>query len=183
MISFAGISGSLRKDSYNTKLLRNLQELLPPGVTLNILSIRDIPLYNGDEDLPLAKKRPKAVESFREKLAQAQGLVIVSPEYNYSIPGVLKNAIDWASRGEDSPLLRKPVAVMGATTGMWGTSRMQLGFNAVFQFLDMRPVFKPEILIARAQEKFDAHGFLIDDKAKQLIREKLIALKELVMQA
>jgi chromate reductase len=183
MISFAGISGSLRKDSYNTKLLRNLKELMPPGTRLDILSIQDIPLYNGDDDLPIAKKRPRAVETFRDKLAQAQALVIVSPEYNYSIPGVLKNALDWASRGEDSPLLRKPVALMGATPGMWGTSRMQLSFHAIFQYLDMKPVYKPEILIARAKEKFDAHGFLTDEKAKEFIKEKLEALRQLVSQA
>ncbi len=182
MIRFAGISGSLRKDSFNTKLLRNLKELLPVGVTLDILPINDIPMYNGDNDLPLAKERPRVVSTFRENLAKADALVIVSPEYNYSIPGVLKNAIDWASRGEDSPLIKMPVAVMGATTGMWGTSRMQLGFHAVFQFLEMRPVYKPEILIAKAKEKFDAHGFLKDDKAKELIREKLANLQKLVMQ-
>ncbi len=182
-ITFAGISGSLRKDSYNTKLLRNLKELLPTDVRLDILSIEDIPLYNGDFDLPAVKQRPKAVVAFREKLAMATGIVIVSPEYNYSIPGVLKNAIDWASRGEDSPLLHKPVALMGATPGMWGTARMQLAFNSVFQFLDMRPVYKPEILVAQAKEKFDSHGFLKDDKAKELIRKKLESLKTLAMQA
>jgi chromate reductase len=182
-ITLAGLSGSLRKDSYNTKLLRNLKELLPVGVHLDIISIAEIPMYNGDLDLPIAKKRPVPVETFRNKLAGARGIVIVSPEYNYSIPGVLKNAIDWASRGEDSPLLKKPVAVMGATPGMWGTARMQLAFNAVFQFLDMKPVFKPEILIAQAKDKFDSHGFLKDEKAKELIRKKLESLKELIMQA
>ena len=182
-IKLAGISGSLRKDSYNTKLLRNLKELLPYDVSLDLISIADIPMYNGDLDLPISKKRPPVVEAFRNKLADADGLVLVSPEYNYSIPGVLKNAIDWASRGEDSPLLRKPVAVMGVTPGMWGTTRMQIAFNAVFQFLDMRPVYKPEILIAQAKDKFDSHGFLKDEKAKELIKKKLESLKELIMQA
>jgi len=182
-ITFAGISGSLRKDSYNTKLLKNLAELLPVGVKMEVLSIADIPLYNADLDVPSAKERPKAVTIFRDKLANAKGIVIVSPEYNYSIPGGLKNAIDWASRGEDSPLIRKPVAVMGATPGNWGTVRMQLAFHAVFQFLDMRPVLKPEILVAQAKDKFDSHGFLKDEKAKELIRKKLEALKNLAMQA
>ena len=182
-IKIAGISGSLRRDSFNTKLLRNLKELLPYDVSLELISITDIPMYNGDLDLPIAKKRPSTVETFRNKLAASQGVIIVSPEYNYSIPGVLKNAIDWASRGEDSPLLRKPVAVMGATTGMWGTSRMQLAFNAIFQFLDMKPVYKPEILIAKAEDKFDSHGFLKDEKAKELIKKKLQSLKDAIMQA
>jgi chromate reductase len=92
----------------------------------------------------------------------------------------LKNAIDWASRGEDSPLLHKPVAVMGATPGMWGTVRMQLAFQAVFLFLDMKPVQKPEVLIAGAATKFDSTGRLTDEKAIDLIKRKLEALKKLV---
>ena len=156
--------------------------LLPEGVTMEITSIADIPLYNADFDLPAAKERPPAVTEFRTILSRADGIVIVSPEYNYSIPGGLKNAIDWASRGEDSPLLRKPVAVMGATPGMWGTVRMQLGFQAVFLFLDMKPVLKPEVLVASANTKFDKDGKLIDEKAAELVKKKLAALKELVLQ-
>ena len=182
-IHFAGISGSLRKDSFNTRLLKNLPELLPEGVTLEILTIADIPLYNADLDLPASKERPAVVKTFRDKLAAAKGLIIVSPEYNYSIPGGLKNAIDWASRGEDSPLLKKPIAVMGATPGMWGTIRMQAAFHSVFQFLDMKPVYKPEILVAQAKDKFDEHGNLTDEKARELIRKKLEGLKALVLQA
>jgi chromate reductase, NAD(P)H dehydrogenase (quinone) len=181
-IHFVGISGSLRKDSFNTMLLNNAMELLPEGVTMEIASIADIPLYNADFDLPAAKERPHSVTAFRTALSHADGIVIVSPEYNYSIPGGLKNAVDWASRGEDSPLLRKPVAVMGATPGMWGTVRMQLAFHAVFQFLDMKPVQKPEVLIASAQTKFDKQGKLTDEKARDLIKRKLGALKELVLQ-
>lgn len=181
-LHFTGISGSLRKDSFNTKLLNNVVQLLPEEVTMEIISIADIPIYNGDMDLPIAKGRPEPVNKFRETLAKADGIILVSPEYNYSIPGVLKNAIDWASRGEDSPLLRKPVALMGATPGMWGTSRMQLAFLAVFQFLDMKPVLKPEVMIASAATKFDAEGKLTDEKAIDLITKKLSALKQLVLQ-
>jgi chromate reductase, NAD(P)H dehydrogenase (quinone) len=181
-LHFAGISGSLRKDSYNTKLLQAVTELLPTDVSMEILSIADIPLYNADHDLPAASARPAVVQKFRDALAKADGLVIVSPEYNYSIPGGLKNAIDWASRGQDSPLLRKPIAVMGATPGMWGTIRMQIAFHAVFLFLDMKPVYKPEILVAEADKKFDKTGKLTDDTAKDLIRKKLQALKELILQ-
>src|SRR5205085_12042973 len=110
-IRFAGISGSLRRDSFNTSLLNNISKLAPSGVLFDILSIADIPLYNADLDYPTSKERPPSVAAFRDKLAKASGLVIVSPEYNYSIPGGLKNAIDWASRGGDSPLLHKPVAI------------------------------------------------------------------------
>ena len=148
---------------------------------MGIVSIADQPLYNADLDLPAAKQRPPMVQQFREALATADGFVFVSPEYNYSIPGGLKNAIDWASRGEDSPLLNKPVAVMGATPGMWGTVRMQTAFLPVFTFLNMKPILKPEILIAQAAKKFDAQGKLTDDKAKDLIRQKLDALRELIL--
>lgn len=179
---FVGISGSLRKNSFNTMLLHNAKELLPESVTMEMISFADIPVYNADLDLPTVQQRPAPVAAFREALAKADGLVIVSPEYNYSIPGGLKNAIDWASRGEDSPLLKKPVALMGATPGMWGTVRMQLAFQSVFIFLDMKPVLKPEVLIASANKKFDEQGRLTDEKAKDLIRKKLTALKELVQQ-
>jgi chromate reductase, NAD(P)H dehydrogenase (quinone) len=181
-VHLIGISGSLRKGSFNTMLLHNVMDLLPEGVTMEIVSFADIPIYNADLDLPIAQERPGSVVAFRNVLAKADGLVIVSPEYNYSIPGGLKNAIDWASRGEDSSLLKKPVALMGATPGMWGTVCMQLAFQSVFIFLDMKPVLKPEVLIASASKKFDDQGKLTDEKAKDLIKRKLTALKELVLQ-
>jgi chromate reductase len=180
-VHLIGMSGSLRKNSFNTFLLHAVQELLPENVTMGIVSIAAQPLYNADLDLPLATERPAVIQQFRKVLTAADGLVIVSPEYNYSIPGGLKNAIDWASRGEDSPLLNKPVAVMGATPGMWGTVRMQTAFLPVFTFLNMKPVLKPEILIAQATKKFDTQGKLTDDKAKDLIKRKLQVLKELIL--
>jgi len=179
-IQLVGISGSLRKGSYNTMLLKAALQLLPTDVSMEIISIEDIPLYNADLDLPAAKQRPKTVEHFRKMLTDADGILISSPEYNYSIPGGLKNAIDWASRGEDSPLLRKPIAVIGATTGLWGTTRMQLAFHNVFLYLDMKPVYKPEVLVAQAEKKFDKGGSLIDEMAKKLLIQKLEALKELI---
>jgi len=179
-IQFVGLSGSLRKGSFNTMLLNAAAHLLPTDVSMEIMSIEGIPLYNADLDLPAAKQRPASVEHFRKMLTDADGIVIASPEYNYSIPGGLKNAIDWASRGEDSPLLRKPVAVIGATTGLWGTARMQVAFHNVFLFLDMKPVYKPEVLVAQAEKKFDAKGNLTDEMAKKLLRQKLEALKELI---
>jgi chromate reductase len=180
-LHLVGISGSLRKNSYNTFLLHAATELLPDDVTMEIASIADQPLYNQDLDLPLAKERPSIIQQFRDLLTKADGLLIVSPEYNYSIPGGLKNAIDWASRGEDSPLLKKPVAVMGATPGLWGTVRMQTAFLPVFTFLNMKPVLKPEVLVAQAKTKFDTKGNLTDEIAKDLVREKLQALKHLIL--
>lgn len=179
-IQLVGLSGSLRKGSYNSLLLNAAAQLLPTDVSMEIISIADIPLYNADLDLPAAKQRPEVVEHFRKMLADADGILISSPEYNYSIPGGLKNAIDWASRGEDSPLLRKPIAVIGATTGLWGTTRMQMAFHNVFLFLDMKPVYKPEVLVAQAEKKIDKVGNLIDETTKKLIRQKLEALKEMI---
>lgn len=178
-IHFLGISGSLRKGSYNTSLLNAAARLLPEGVTMDTISIADIPLYNGDLDLPVVAERPEPVRRLREAMARADGLVLVSPEYNYSIPGTLKNAIDWASRGEDSPMLHKCVAVMGATPGLWGTVRMQLAFHPVFQFLNMRAVLKPEVLVNQAATKFDEAGNLTDEKSIELVRKKLEALKKI----
>lgn len=174
-IQLAGISGSLRKGSYNSALLRTVAELLPEHMTMKILSIADIPLYNADLDRPAAAERPTAVTLFREELAKTDAVLIVSPEYNYSIPGGLKNAIDWASRGEDSPLMGKPIAVMGATQGLWGTVRMHIAFQPVFQFLNMKPLYRPEILVARAKDKFDASLRLTDPTTLDLIHKHLKA--------
>ena len=179
-VQLVGLSGSLRKGSYNTMLLKAALQLMPIDVSMEIISIKDIPLYNADLDLPAAKQRPEAVEHFRKMLTDADGILISSPEYNYSIPGGLKNAIDWASRGEDSPLLRKPVAVIGATTGLWGTTRMQLAFHNIFLYLDMKPVYKPEVLVAQAEKKFDKNGNLIDEMSKKILKQKLEALKEMI---
>ena len=167
--------------SYNTMLLNEVTQMLPEGVTMEIARYDAVPLYNADLDTPSAEKRPPAVQEFRTKLAAADALVIVSPEYNYSIPGGLKNAIDWASRGDDSPLMHKPVALMGVTPGMWGTVRMQLAFHAVFQFLNMKAVYKPEVLINQAKSKFNGHGKLADEATKEIVRKQLSALRELVM--
>ncbi len=179
-IQLVGLSGSLRTGSYNTLLLKAAAQLLPTDVSMEIISIADIPLYNADLDLPAAKQRPEVVEHFRKVLADADGILISSPEYNYSVPGGLKNAIDWASRGEDSPLLRKPIAVIGATTGLWGTTRMQMAFHNVFLFLDMKPVYKPEVLVAQAEKKFDKDGNLTDETTKKLVKQKLEALKQMI---
>jgi len=154
-------------------------ELLPEGMTGEIVPIDGLPLYNADLDDPV-QERPAPVRRFRDALARADALVIASPEYNYSIPGGLKNAIDWASR-EDSPMVNKPVALMGATGGLWGTVRMQQAFRPVFQYLNMQPVNKPEVLVAQAPKKFDANGRLTDEPTRQLIAQQLQALKELTL--
>ena len=178
-IHIVGFSGSLRKGSFNTQLLHAAKEVLPEGMTMEIISFKDIPVYNGDDDIPEVPKRPDSVEAFRAAIAGADGILIVTPEYNYSIPGPLKNAIDWASRGDDSPLFHKPVALMGATPGMWGTTRSQLALEPVFHTLKMKPVGKPEVFVNNAGEKFK-DGKLADEKTIAAVKKHLEAFKTLI---
>ena len=178
-IHIVGISGSLRNGSYNTALLKSAHSLLPESTTLEIAEIGNLPFYNADIDGEL---RPESVKQFRSMLSKADGFLFAIPEYNYSFPGVFKNAIDWASRGMDSPLLNKPVGVMGATNGIWGTTRMQQSIRPVFQAMNMFPVNKPEVYISQANAKFDAQGILIDEKTKEIVRQHLVALKNLILQ-
>ncbi len=181
-IHIAGFCGSLRKDSYNKKLLLIAQNLLEAdGCTFQLLST-DLPAYNADHDLPLAQNRPEAVNQCRQQLQEADGILIVSPEYNYSFPGHLKNALDWASRGSDSPLRKKPVAVIGASTSITGTARMQIEFLSIFSYMDMKPVYQPELLIADAANKFDVEGQLTNLKSLQLLRKKLAGLQQLILE-
>ncbi|GHT78775.1 NAD(P)H-dependent FMN reductase [Bacteroidia bacterium] len=175
-LKIAGICGSLRKDSYNKKLLQAAADLLPEGMELLMVGFDTIPLYNEDLDTPNAIP-PEIVTAFRTALADADGLLIVSPEYNYSIPGGLKNALDWASRGKESPLKGKPVSLMGATPGAWGTVRMQLAFLPFFRLFDMKLVMQPEILVAQVHTKFDEKGNFTDEMAKKFIRQNLENLK------
>jgi chromate reductase len=174
-IHVLGISGSLRKGSYNTRLLAAASELLPEGMTLETFDLSHIPLYNDDVR---AVGFPKPVQQFRERIAVADALLIATPEYNFSIPGVLKNAIDWASRPPDPPLSGKPVAMMGASTGNFGTVRAQMHLRQVCVFCNMFPLNKPEVLLMRSREKFDAGGRLTDETARGLIRDLLLALAE-----
>lgn len=176
---FVGISGSLRKGSYNTSLLRAAESLLPVSVTFESAEIGELPMFNTDLESPDQLGR---VAKFREILRTADALVISSPEYNYSIPGVLKNAIDWASRGKDSPLLNKPVAILGASPGMLGTARMQMHLRQVFLYNNMIPVNKPEVFVSQAQTKFDPEGNLTDEKTRQTIRQQMEALFVLAKQ-
>ncbi|HWS82684.1 MAG TPA: NAD(P)H-dependent oxidoreductase [Ktedonobacteraceae bacterium] len=173
-IHIVGFAGSLRKKSYNRSLLRGAQDLLPDGATLEIISIDEIPLFNQDvEDLG----DPEPVKVFKEKIRQADALLIATPEYNYSVSGVLKNAFDWASRPPgQSVLTGKPTAIMGASPGQFGTVRAQLHLRQSLLDVNAQTVNKPEVLINHAAQKFDADGNLIDEKARQLIRALLDAL-------
>lgn len=175
VIKVLGISGSLRKGSYNTMALRAAQGMVPEGMTLETAEIGDLPLYNDDIR---AAGYPPVVQAFRQKLAAADALLFVTPEYNYSVPGVLKNAIDWGSRPPDQPFDGKPVAMMGASQGQLGTARAQYHLRMMCVFLDMRPLNRPEVFIGEAQKKFDAQGKLTDAATGEWIGKLLVALRD-----
>jgi len=174
-VSILGIAGSLRRGSYNRFALRAAQKLAPRGVAIDIFELDGIPLYNQDQE----KEPPAKVTDLKARIRAADAVLLVTPEYNYSIPGVLKNAIDWASRPYgDSAWAGKPVAVMGASIGALGTARAQYHLRQCFVFLDMDPVNQPEVMIGGAQQRFDPQGNLTDETSRKLITELLGALAE-----
>ncbi len=173
-VTVLGICGSLRAGSFNKAALRTAIELKPASMTIETADIGSIPLYNEDVR---ALRFPPPVEKLRAQIAAADALLFVTPEYNYSMPGVLKNAIDWASRPPDQPFAGKPVAMMGAGAGMAGTARAQYDLRRCCVFLDMHPLNKPEVLIGQAQTKFDEQGRLTDEVARNLIRDLMAALE------
>lgn len=168
-----GFAGSLRKDSYNKSLLRAALELLPEDAELEVFDLEGIPLYNQDlEDQPTEK-----VKEFKAKIRAADAILIVTPEYNYSIPGVLKNAIDCASRPYgDNAFAHKPVAIMGASPGMIGTARAQYHLRQCFVFLSCFALNQPEVMVPFAQEKIDKDGTVTDLKTREKIRELIESL-------
>jgi chromate reductase len=171
-----GIAGSLRAGSFNRALLRAAQELAPPGMEVTAFDLAPIPLYNGDVE---AKGDPEPVAAWKAAIRQADALLFVTPEYNFGVPGVLKNAIDWASRPpRGSALQGKPAAIMGATPGMGGTGRAQMQLRQAFVFTQTYALLSPEVLVARAQEKFDAQGRLTDEKTRQFVGQLLQALAD-----
>ena len=172
-ISVLGICGSLRRASFNRAALDTAIELKPAGMEVTVADISAIPLYNEDVR---AAGFPAPVETLRQQIKAADALLFACPEYNYSMSGVLKNAIDWASRPPDQPFAGKPIAILGAGAGMAGTARAQLHLRNSCVFLDMHPLNKPEVLIFQAQNKFDAQGKLTDDVARGLIRDLMAAL-------
>jgi len=172
-VHILAFSGSLRRASANTGLLRAAAEVLPEDATMEIFDLSPIPLYNADVQ---AAGWPAPVQDFKSRIAAADALLIATPEYNYSIPGVLKNAIDWASRPpKESPLNGKPVALMGAG-GVMGTVRSQLHLRQVLLSSGMFVLPKPELYVANAREKFGEHGTLSDDAVRDRIRELLLVL-------
>ncbi|MGQ0594857.1 MAG: NADPH-dependent FMN reductase [Gammaproteobacteria bacterium] len=174
-IKVLGICGSLRKASYNAAALRAAQQLAPAGMVIESADISRLPLYN--EDLR-QQGFPAEVERLREQIRAADALLFVTPEYNYSIPGVLKNAVDWASRPPDQPFAGKPAAVMGASMSLFGSARAQYHLRQSLVFLDVHFLNKPEVMIAQAQERFDDQGTLTHEPTREFIVKLLAALAE-----
>lgn len=169
-LTFLGIAGSLRRESYNRSALRAAAGLLPDGVTLETFELDGIPGFNQDQE----QSPPARVVELKARVRAADAILFVTPEYNYSIPGVLKNAIDWASRPYgDSAWNGKPAAIMGASIGAIGTARAQYHLRQMFVFLNVYPINQPEVMIASAAQRFDAQGNLTDETSRKLIRQLL----------
>ena len=169
-LKILGFAGSLRKGSYNKSLLRSASRLLPPETSLEIFDLSDIPPYNQDLD----NNMPPKVKEFKTEIRESDALLIATPEYNYSVPGVLKNAIDYASRPYgDNSFDDKPVAIMSASPGMIGGARAQHHLRQVFVFLNMHPVNVPEVIVTFASDKFDSEGNLLDDNTKKFLTQLL----------
>jgi NAD(P)H-dependent FMN reductase len=181
MTRILGISGSLRSKSFNSALLRAAVQLQPDGMQIEIGSIRDIPLYDGD--LELSKGIPPVVAALKEQIAQSDGLLLVTPEYNNSMPGVAKNAIDWLTRpAADIPRIfgNRPVAVIGASPGGFGTILSQQAWLPVLRTLRTRPFFGGRLMVSRAGEVFDDSGALTDPKIQAQLRDFLKGFSQFI---
>jgi len=169
-IVILGFAGSLRKGSYNKALLRAAMELLPKDAKLEIFDLEGIAPFNQD----LETQMPEKVMEFKTKIRAADAILIATPEHNYSIPGVLKNAMDWASRPYgDNSFEGKPVAVMSASVGMLGGARAQYHLRQTFVFLNMHPINKPEVIVPFASQKINEKGKVTDETTKKFIKELL----------
>jgi chromate reductase, NAD(P)H dehydrogenase (quinone) len=174
-LKIIAFSGSLRAGSFNTAALRAAQEVAPQGVAIEIYDISQFPAFNQDEDAA----PPQMVTDLKAAIRAADAVIFSSPEYNYSVPGHLKNVIDWASRPYgDSAWDGKPALIMGASVGAIATARMQYHLRQIMVFLNMYPLNRPEVMIGTAQDKFDADGKLTDDSTRDHLRQAVSALAE-----
>jgi chromate reductase len=173
-----GVAGSLRRASFNRALLRAAQDQAPEGLVIEIFDLAAVPLYNGDVE---AEGDPEGVAAFKQAIRDADAVLLVTPEYNHGVPGVMKNAIDWASRPPQSaPLAHKPVGIIGASPGMTGSARGQSQLRQAFEFTNSYCMPQPELLVFRAHEKFDAEGNLTDETTSAYLRRYLEAFMEWV---
>lgn len=177
-VSILGFAGSLRRGSFNRALLNAAVELVPEGASLEIFELDGIPLFNQDFEGDM----PDVVKGFKSAVRKADALLFATPEYNYSFSGVLKNAVDWASRPyTDNSFDGKPAAIMGASPGLFGTVRAQYHLRQVLVSLNVQVVNRPEVFVSLAQEKFDSAGNLTDEKTRELVTRllgNLVSLSE-----
>ena len=177
-IKLLGISGSLRKQSYNSGALRAIPALLPDGMTFEVADLADVPFYNADVE---QTGFPDAVKEFRARVAGADALIFAVPEYNFSLSGVLKNALEWLSRPPNPPINGKPCAVFGASVSPLGTARGQFHFRHVCVSLNMVAVNVPHVDITNAKTKFDAQSQLTDTASLDALRQLLQELKTVTL--
>jgi chromate reductase len=176
-ILILGIVGSLRKGSYNKALMHAAMEMAPSGTKLEVFDLEGFPPFTQDQE----NDPPRRVKDFKARIREADALLISTPEYNYSVPGVLKNAIDWASRPYvDNSFDGKPVGIMGASIGMMGTARAQYHLRQTCIFLNMYPLNKPEVFVTFAGDKIK-NGELKDEKTREKIKELMIALVDWIV--
>ena len=177
-ISILGLAGSLRAGSYNRALLRAAIEHAPEGMTIRPFDLIGVPLYNGDVE---AEGDPESVARFKQAIREADGVLMVTPEYNHGVPGVMKNAVDWASRPpQDAALSGKPVGIIGASPGITGTARGQSQLRQAFEFTNSYCMPQPELLVFKAHEKFDSDGGLADAATAQYLGRYLAAFADWV---
>lgn len=173
-LTVVALSGSLRKGSYNTALVRAAKELAPEGLSIGLADISRFPLYNADIQ---AEGFPQPVELLGGEIAAADAVLFATPEYNYSVPGVLKNAIDWLSRLPSQPFKGKPVGIVGASVGLIGTARAQYHLRQMCVFLDAVVMNKPEVFVMTAKSRFDESGTLTDADSRKFLSDFLSAFK------
>ena len=173
-LDIVGLCGSLRAGSFNRMVLEFAGTVMPEGMMLDIAGIRPVPPFDGDV---LAHGFPAEVSVLRERIRRADGVLIVTPEYNFSIPGFLKNALDWVSRGEDQPFAMKPVAIMSASPGPVGGARVQYDLRKVLLFMNAMVLAKPEIFIGLVNTKFDANRQCTDDNTRKLVGDQMRAFE------
>jgi chromate reductase, NAD(P)H dehydrogenase (quinone) len=172
---FVAISGSLRKDSYNSMVLRVMQKIAPDNILIEQLSISEVPFYNLDLHEP---QFPDVIEKLNDAIKAADAVLFVSPEYNYSVPGLLKNTIDFISRSPKKPFERKPIGILGASTGLFGTARMQYHLRQIMVNLNAFVMNKPEVMIRQVNTKFDESGNLTDEITKDHLQKFMESLAD-----
>jgi chromate reductase len=174
MLNIVGLCGSLRAASYNRMLMQLAESLMPASMTMQQAQWRDVPVFDADV---LAKGMPPVVAGLREQVRRADGLLIVTPEYNFSIPGGLKNLIDWLSRGEDQPFAGKPVAIMSASGGPVGGARVQYDLRKVLLFVNAMTLVKPEVFVGNVATKFNAEGQCTDETTRKFVGAQMTAFE------